>query len=85
MDFLNGMSSTDWRDLSTAEITKRVADKVGSGSIMLFHNVGEYTPKGLPEILRYLNQVREYEIVPISEHSIDHEGGATRGGVRLKS
>ncbi len=71
--------SLDWKGISAAEITRRVTEKVGCGSIVLFHNAGEHTPEALPEILRCLKQ-RGYEIVPISQlllsgdYTLDHEG-----------
>ena len=53
--------------------------KVQSGSIVLFHNEGEHTPEGLPDILNYLLS-EGYDIVPISkillsgDYTIDHTG-----------
>jgi len=76
------VDSLDWKGISAAEITKRVTGKVGSGSIVLFHNAGEHTPEALPGILRFL--IGEgYEIVPVSqillqgEYAIDHAGRQT--------
>ena len=48
--------SLDWRDLSAAEITKRVTSKVQPGSIVLFHNAAKNTPEALPSIIEYLLQ-----------------------------
>lgn len=73
------VDSLDWKGISASEITKRVTGKVGSGSIVLFHNAGEHTPEALPDILQYLRR-EGYEIVPISqilldgEYTINHEG-----------
>ena len=73
------VDSLDWKGISASEITKRVTGKVGSGSIVLFHNAGEHTPEALPDILRWMKQ-EGYEIVPISqilidgEYTLDHEG-----------
>ena len=73
------VDSLDWKGISASEITKRVTGKVGSGSIVLFHNAGEHTPEALPDILKYLRQ-EGYELVPISqillggEYTINHEG-----------
>ena len=73
------VDSLDWKGISASEITKRVTGKVGSGSIVLFHNAGEHTPEALPDILQYLRQ-EGYELVPISqillggEYTINHEG-----------
>ena len=73
------VDSLDWKGISASEITKRVTSRVGSGSIVLFHNAGEHTPEALPDILKYLRQ-EGYEVVPISqilldgEYTINHEG-----------
>lgn len=73
------VDSLDWKGISAAEITKRVTGKVGSGSIVLFHNAGEHTPEALPGILETLI-AEGYDIVPISEillageYTLDHEG-----------
>ena len=50
------VDSLDWKDLSAAEITKRVTTKVQSGSIVLFHNAAKHTPEALPTILEDLLQ-----------------------------
>ena len=71
--------SLDWKDLSASEITKRVTDKVQSGSICLFHNAALHTPEALPSILEYFRNNR-YTVVPISkilldgEYFMDHTG-----------
>ena len=77
------MDSLDWKDLSAAEITKRVTTKVQSGSIVLFHNAAKHTPEALPTILEDLLQ-QGYTFVPISQlilpgqcdvdYTIDHTG-----------
>ena len=73
------VDSLDWKDLSAAEITKRVTSKVQPGSIVLFHNAALHTPEALPDILRTLLQ-DGYTFVPISqillncEYTIDHTG-----------
>ena len=77
------MDSLDWKDLSAAEITKRVTTKVGAGSIVLFHNAALHTPEALPTILEQLLQ-DGYTFVPISQlilpgeyntdYTIDHAG-----------
>ncbi len=73
------VDSLDWKDLSAAEITKRVTGKVQPGSIILFHNAGLHTPEALPAILDYLAK-ESYTLVPISEliltgeYTIDHAG-----------
>ena len=71
--------SLDWKDLSAAEITKRVTSRVQPGSIVLFHNAAKHTPEALPGIIEALLQ-DGYEFVPISqlilkgEYTIDHTG-----------
>lgn len=77
------VDSLDWKDLSAAEITKRVTTKVQSGSIVLFHNAAKHTPEALPTILEDLLQ-QGYTFVPISElilpgecgtdYTLDHTG-----------
>jgi polysaccharide deacetylase family sporulation protein PdaB len=73
------VDSLDWKDLSAADITKRVTSKVQPGSIVLFHNAALNTPEALPFVIEYL--IREgYTFVPISqiilkgEYTIDHTG-----------
>lgn len=77
------VDSLDWKELSAADITKRVTDKVQSGSIVLFHNAALHTPEALPTILETLLQ-EGYTFLPISElilageynvdYTIDHTG-----------
>ena len=73
------VDSLDWKNISAAEIEKRVLSKVGPGSIVLFHNAGLHTPEALPGIIESLLQ-QGYEFVPISElictgeYTIDHTG-----------
>jgi len=71
--------SLDWKDLSAADITKRVSSKVQPGSIVLFHNAAKHTPEALPGIMEALLQ-EGYTFVPVSEiilkgeYTIDHTG-----------
>lgn len=75
--------SLDWKEISAQEIAQRVTGKVGSGSIVLFHNAALHTPEALPDILQYLLQ-EGYTVVPISQlilpgscgtdYTIDHTG-----------
>jgi peptidoglycan/xylan/chitin deacetylase (PgdA/CDA1 family) len=71
--------SLGWKDLSAADITKRVTSKVQPGSIVLFHNAAKNTPEVLPSIIECLLQ-EGYTFVPISEiilkgeYTIDHAG-----------
>ena len=73
------VDSLDWKDLSAADITKRVTSKVQPGSIVLFHNAAKNTPAALPGIIEYLLQ-EGYTFVPVSEiilkgeYTIDHTG-----------
>lgn len=77
------VDSLDWKELSAADITKRVTSKVQSGSIVLFHNAALHTPEALPTILETLLQ-EGYTLLPISElilsgeynvdYTIDHTG-----------
>ena len=77
------VDSLDWKDLSAAEITKRVTGKVQAGSIVLFHNAAKHTPEALPGIIDALLQ-QGYTFVPISQlilpgecgtdYTLDHTG-----------
>ena len=70
-------------DYDAATITQRVTEKVGPGSIVLFHNAALHTPEALPGILEYLLG-QGYSIVPVSQlvlsgeegtdYTIDHTG-----------
>ena len=57
----------------------RVTEKVGNGSIVLFHNNAKYITDALPLILDYLLD-KGYAIVPVSEliykesYRLDHTG-----------
>lgn len=73
------VDSLDWKELSAAEITKRVLGGVSPGSIVLFHNAAKHTPEALAGIIEALQRDR-YEIVTVSEllldgeYNIDHTG-----------
>jgi len=73
------VDSLDWKDLSAAEITKRVTNGVKPGSIVLFHNAALHTPEALPGIIEWLIQ-NGYSIVPVSQilltgnYTVDHTG-----------
>jgi polysaccharide deacetylase family sporulation protein PdaB len=73
------VDSLDWKDLSASEITKRVTEHVGPGSIVLFHNAALHTPAALDGIIQILIQ-KGYSFLPISElifdapYTIDHTG-----------
>ncbi len=74
------VDSLDWKELSAAEITRRVTENISAGDIVLFHNAARHTPEALPVILEYL--LREgYRVVPVSElllqgdsYTLDHTG-----------
>ncbi len=71
--------SLDWQKLSVDEMYNRVTEKVQNGSIILFHNGVENTPKALDKILTKLEK-DGYEFVTVSEliywdnYDIDHTG-----------
>ena len=71
--------SLDWKLLSVEEMYSRVTSKVQNGSIILFHNGVENTPKALDKILTKLEK-DGYEFVTVSEliywdnYEIDHTG-----------
>ncbi|MCM1296424.1 MAG: polysaccharide deacetylase family protein [Muribaculaceae bacterium] len=73
------VDSLDWKDLSAADITKRVTTKVQPGSIVLFHNAAKHTPEALPAILEQLIG-DGYTLVPVSQlllpgdYTLDHTG-----------
>lgn len=73
------VDSLDWKGLSVQEIINRVVPNVKNGSIVLFHNDGEYTAEALPFIIDSLKE-KGFEIVPISQliykenFYIDYEG-----------
>ena len=74
------VDSLDWKDTATPEsIANRVINKTKSGSIILFHNDADYTPKALPVILKALLD-KGYEFVFIEDliykdnYEIIHDG-----------
>ena len=73
------VDSLDWKEISAAEITKRVTGKAAAGSIVLFHNAAKHTPEALTAIIEHL--IKDgFSIVPVSEllltgeYTIDHTG-----------
>ena len=73
------VDSLDWKDLSAAEITRRVTGSVGPGDIVLFHNAAKHTPEALPGILEWLLQngyrpVKVSELLLQGDYEIDHQG-----------
>lgn len=71
--------SLDWKKLSVEEMYNRVINNVQNGSIILFHNGVENTPKALDKILTKLEK-DGYEFVTVSDliywdnYEIDHSG-----------
>lgn len=60
------VDSLDWKDLSSAQIEKRVTERVKNGSIVLFHNQGLHTTEALEGIITTLKN-KGYEFVSIGE------------------
>lgn len=73
------VDSVDWKQLGSDVEYNRVMKKVKSGSIILFHNNGKYTPGNLDRIIPELESYG-YEFVKISDliyksnYVIDNEG-----------
>ena len=73
------VDSLDWKGLSADKITARVLERVGPGSIVLFHNAAEHTPAALPGIIEGLIQ-QGFGFLPLSKliltegYEIDHTG-----------
>ncbi|SNX55083.1 polysaccharide deacetylase family protein [Thermoanaerobacterium sp. RBIITD] len=73
------VDSLDWKGLDTEAIIERVLPNVKNGSIILFHNNGNFTADALPYIIDKLKE-KGFQIVPVSQliykenYYIDHEG-----------
>ncbi len=73
------VDSLDWKELGVDHMYGQVTEKVGPGSIVLFHNNAKYITEALPSILDKLLD-EGYEFVPISQliykdsYDIDHKG-----------
>ncbi len=75
------VDSLDWKELGVEHEINQVLNhkNLGNGSIVLFHNDAEYTPKALDTIIKGLKE-KGFEIVPISEliyeadFEMNHEG-----------
>ena len=89
LSFVSSSDSLDRKDLSAADITRRVLSKAQAGSIALFHNAAKNTPAALPGVIEGL--LREgFELVPISQlilpgecgvdYTMDHTGRQCRVG-----
>ncbi|MBQ7339510.1 MAG: polysaccharide deacetylase family protein [Clostridia bacterium] len=60
------VDSLDWKNLTSAEIQKRVLNKVKNGSIVLFHNQGLHTAEALLPIIKELKS-RGFEFTTVSQ------------------
>jgi polysaccharide deacetylase family sporulation protein PdaB len=73
------VDSLDWKNPGENIIYKKVVEGVGNGSVVLFHNNAEQTPKVLDKIIKDLKK-RGYSFVKISDliykdgYYIDHTG-----------
>lgn len=66
-DFIQwDVDSLDWKNLTPEQMEERVFSKVQSGSIILFHNDGKFTPDALPGIIEKL-QEKGFKPVTVSE------------------
>lgn len=73
------IDSLDWKGISGKEITERVANRLKSGDIVLFHNNSDHILEALPLILasvknKDLESVRVDELVYFENYKIDAEG-----------
>lgn len=60
------LDSHDWKGLSAAAITKRVADNVRPGSIVLMHDIQPAAVHALPKLVRALHH-RGFRLVSVPE------------------
>ena len=73
------VDSLDWQGITASEIIQRVSNSVAPGSIVLFHNNGDYTAEALDILLPQLLE-EGYEIVPVSSliytenYTVDQNG-----------
>ena len=80
---MSSVDSLDWRNLSAAEITSRVMQKVGPGDIVLFHNNGLHTAEALPGILTQLAE-KGLEVIPVSDLLLAGECYTDQDGVQRR-
>lgn len=59
------VDSLDWKELGVEAMTNRVLNKVGNGSIILFHNDTKYTLQALPVIIEKL-QAQGFKFVTVN-------------------
>ncbi|HQD39340.1 MAG TPA: polysaccharide deacetylase family sporulation protein PdaB [Bacillota bacterium] len=73
------VDSLDWKNLSAAQMQKRILERVRPGSIVLMHNAGLHTPEALPGLIKELKK-RGYKFTTTSEllikgpYYIQHDG-----------
>ncbi len=60
------VDSLDWKGLSASEVTKRVMDKAGNGSIILMHNNADNVVKSVRLTLDYLTK-NGYKVTSVGE------------------
>ena len=73
------VDSLDWKNITAAEMYKRVVSRVKSGSIVLFHNNGLHTAEALPGIIDALKNegftfVTIGELIYKKEYRTDNTG-----------
>ena len=56
------VDSLDWKELSAKEITRRVTERVVTGSIVLFHNAAKHTPEALPKGAKYSSNTSSFSV-----------------------
>lgn len=71
--------SIDWKKPSPDEIVNRITKKARNGSILLFHNDTEPTPKALELLIpRLLSDGYEFvlveDLIAFENYTLDHEG-----------
>lgn len=73
------VDSLDWKNLSAAEIQKRILTRINPGSIILCHNGAQNITAALPGVIEGL-QKQGYNLIKVSEliyydnYNIDHTG-----------
>lgn len=60
------VDSLDWKGLTPEAMEARILPNVKSGSILLFHNNGEYTTEALPSLIEKL-QAKGFKFVTVTE------------------
>ena len=78
------VDTLDWKGLSGAEMTQRVLNKVGNGSIILMHNNSDHILDGLRMILDRL-KMQDYKITSVGELVLKENYTIDRNGVQHAS